>query len=198
MVGGGVVRGRECSGARLAHVQCCPAGRLPGGRQLGAPSQGMGRGRGAGGTAAGGWGEDTGVCLPWGCRQPEPAQSSSSHALEAGVQERGGLRALPAPPSSLQPLPRSSLGLPCVSESPSLLSHKDSTQGTRVPSDSSAKSNFQIRSILRYWGQDPDLSPGGSGLRLICWGLGLQLISWGKKFSLPASVTCTELGVNRV
>ena len=57
-----------------------------------------------------------GVCFPWGCGQPEPARSSSSHALEAGVQELGGLRALPAPPSSLQPLPRSSLGLPCVSE----------------------------------------------------------------------------------
>lgn len=140
------------------------------------------------------WGEDAGlgapqreggartrgVCLPWGCGQPEPAQSSSSHALEAGVQERGGLRALPVPPSSLQPLPRSLLGLPCVSESPSLLSHKDSTQGTRVPSDSSAKSNFQIRSILRYWGQDPDLSPGGQDSDLSAGGWDSNLSPGGK------------------
>ena len=110
-----------------------------------------------GGLGAGGWrdrrgerGEDVGAVSPPGLRV---ARAGAELVLpRSGGHSPGARRPQGAScPAQLRPAPASSsLGLPCVSESPSLLSRKDSTQGTRAPSDSSAKSNFQIRSIPRY------------------------------------------------
>ena len=141
-----------------------------------------------GGTVAGngvrtrGWGHRSGragrghgACVSLGAAGSRSLRKAHPPTLwrpESRSEEASGLFLFhPAP---------SLLGLPCVSESPSLLSHKDSTQGTRVPSDSSAKSNFQIRSILRYWGQDPDLSPGGQDSDLSAGGWDSNLSPGGK------------------
>lgn len=106
---------------------------------------------------AGGWrdrrgerGEDMGCVSPPGLQATGAGAElilprSGGHSPGAR-RPRGSSCSAQLPPAPAS----SSLGLPCVSESPSLLSRKDSTQGTRVPSDSSAKSNFQIRSIPRY------------------------------------------------